>query len=686
MVGVANVQRYIVVIISLLLILSVGWQGLYFKSAFYYVALGITTFFTLGWFINRKPYAYSSIMIVSLLTLLPFLGGVEARYYLEGWVRFVTYLLLFILLHTYSKKDERIFYFIGVVVTAWSYLVPTLEKNRYGGVFEYANTTAIIVGSFILFGLIQYAMRRNFLWLLPILPMMNLIILTDSKGALICLALCWLIALSLLQIVEQVRLIAMTLTHIGIIMFFPTAYMWLGLLLVIAIHIILKKIPKLLHHRLVLPLIATVLTGVWLGVKWQVIVVYMTERATLHERLTHWKDALVLIRQSPFWGYGYRGFERQITTVQSEPYRTIEAHNGYLDFIINYGIVGFLFATILIIAIGRTIYRQWHPENCAPFIVIIAIALHSAMDFTLSYGFVGIILVWALHFIYTPSPLKQPSRWLQGVMVIIVVTMLYLTTTTIVAGLYDKAALSATTLERYEKSLQRAIQLDNTEPTYALKQLEYEVRLYTQRPTTSQYKKVGQCAQTITTRFSEDPFVLLQVAKLLETVQDFEQSLKLSDRVIALDKYELEAYALAIKIASKRALTYYAQQDKQYLAQITLAHFYEQKLIKERNAVLNEVRGWDFRINEEANYYLALLALLVKDDEEVLERTLQILRAPYPEAMIYKNHAAALRTIILKEQNQSEELPSLQRRYPELEKYEQEYQILREKIDEEALQ
>lgn len=669
-------KQYIWHIAWLALVMTVGWQGLYFKHDFYVVAL-VVALIGLVTMLIRRSTSYIYILGLSTITLLPLLAGVAPHFVAEGFVRAVTYLFLFILIQTYGTKDVRLFYVAGIVVTLWSYFQPNLDAGRYGGVFEYANVTAIVVGAFFLFGLLQYVGEQRpklaLFWLLPLLPMATLVALTASRGALLALAAAWLLALWLVPSTQQLLFVTMTIAHIGLVAMLPFPVVFIGSIGVVLIHWGMRKLTWQ-PSPLLLPLISVIIGGIVVVSKWQGIQQMLTGRNTATERFVHWRDGLLVAQDSLWFGHGYGGFARHITRFQSEPYRTIEAHNGYLDLVINYGVVGAVALVGVVVWLAYQVIKAWQPTAVAPLIFISAIAIHSALDFTQAYGFVGILVVYAFALLYTPRVITMNTIVNVVMLPAIAFGVMYITGTTLIAQAYDKHLAHVSDAKAYEQTLQRAIRLDRNEPLYAIKQLAYEVKVYEQTETTVHYEQVIQTATAIAERFFASPTVLLQVAMYLEALQAYEQSEALVERVIALDRYEEQAYALGIKIASQQALTYFITDDQRYEKAVAHARAFEQRV---NQAMLqNADRRWDFRVTEEAHYYLAMLALQRGEDEAVLQHTEAVLYATYAEAQVYKEHAAALRAIVLTRQGQLDEVARYEQQYPGLRAYQQQYEKL----------
>lgn len=119
-------------------------------------------------------------------------------------------------------------------------------------------------------------------------------------------------------------------------------------------------------------------------------------------RFEHYNDALKIIRDYPIFGIGAGGWAALYKSYQVIDYPTTEVHNHYLQVWIDSGILGFLsFMAIWITAIASFIWVRFNSNidnqkikklRTAIMMPLIALLLHSAIDFNLSYGLVSIAL------------------------------------------------------------------------------------------------------------------------------------------------------------------------------------------------------------------------------------------------------------------------------------------------------
>ncbi|OKP90686.1 O-antigen ligase family protein [Paenibacillus sp. P32E] len=112
--------------------------------------------------------------------------------------------------------------------------------------------------------------------------------------------------------------------------------------------------------------------------------------STVAARGLLYRDAWKLAAEAPWLGRGGGTWRSSYLAAQSRPYVGSQVHNGYLDLLLNLGGVGLAILLLLLIAAG------WLVAAAAPRLLpsLLALALHSAVDFDWSYG-----LMWLLLFL-----------------------------------------------------------------------------------------------------------------------------------------------------------------------------------------------------------------------------------------------------------------------------------------------
>lgn len=144
------------------------------------------------------------------------------------------------------------------------------------------------------------------------------------------------------------------------------------LMLLVMINLLYKAVK--LKDTLVIPLISTLL----LLTSSAVIVVYTNletilqffgKDLTLSGRTTLWTWLIEQIKQRPLLGYGYMGFwndpEAQsiLSKYSNDPYVPPHSHNGYLDLVLSFGLIGMLLFIITSVALTRRCYILMRWDN-----------------------------------------------------------------------------------------------------------------------------------------------------------------------------------------------------------------------------------------------------------------------------------------------------------------------------------
>ncbi|KOR76330.1 O-antigen ligase family protein [Paenibacillus solani] len=137
------------------------------------------------------------------------------------------------------------------------------------------------------------------------------------------------------------------------------------------------------------------------------------------ERFTFYKDALKLLADYPIIGAGGGAWSALYEQYQNNPYTSRQAHNFFLQYLVEVGIVGFLvFMSFILFIFYKYIIRyiKDNEENRNShflyFIIVLSIFMHSILDFNMSYVFLGILVFLGLGGMATAidsKPIKRRS-------------------------------------------------------------------------------------------------------------------------------------------------------------------------------------------------------------------------------------------------------------------------------------
>jgi tetratricopeptide (TPR) repeat protein len=110
---------------------------------------------------------------------------------------------------------------------------------------------------------------------------------------------------------------------------------------------------------------------------------------TAVSRLLFYRDGWQMFTDAVWIGQGGKSWRTLFGLYQSQPYVGGEVHSGYLDMLLEIGLIGFaLFAAMM----GIFIWRLWKTNRpaLAPAAVLL---MHAAVDFDLSYGWMWLLLI-----------------------------------------------------------------------------------------------------------------------------------------------------------------------------------------------------------------------------------------------------------------------------------------------------
>ncbi|WP_211749576.1 O-antigen ligase family protein [Paenibacillus sp. Marseille-Q4541] len=117
------------------------------------------------------------------------------------------------------------------------------------------------------------------------------------------------------------------------------------------------------------------------------------------ERFTFYKDAMKLLGDYPIVGAGGGAWASLYETYQNNPYTSRQAHNFFMQYLVEVGIIGFIiFMSFMIFIIYKYVkgYIRSSEENREShflyFIITFSILTHSILDFNMSYVFMGILV------------------------------------------------------------------------------------------------------------------------------------------------------------------------------------------------------------------------------------------------------------------------------------------------------
>ena len=345
--------------------LAIIWQGAFFPMQF--LPLLMISFITFAFI--KKPllitlnvvllFALVVVMFVSLLLLAQ-----EPQIGIREWLRYLLIPLSLLFFTTTKDKSDwymRAFYagifavaIFGLMALAGGIVIPfgVIEHSgRLQSTVQYANVTALFMLIGILYSVEYFNKTKK--WCYPIY----------AAGFAYCLYL--------------------TGSRTTFVLFF-----------LIAVVFVLTKVS--LKPRLAALGLLTLMFAGLIAFGGRIVQISLTE-PTLIERVITWQDGLRIALYYPWFGLGIGNWQFMQFFYQSAPYGVRYIHNFYVQLLVD---GGFLAAIIFIAIICNALWRGLKGKNIH-FFVVLAIAIHSFFDFSMTFG--GVILILAFSMAQIPD-------------------------------------------------------------------------------------------------------------------------------------------------------------------------------------------------------------------------------------------------------------------------------------------
>lgn len=136
------------------------------------------------------------------------------------------------------------------------------------------------------------------------------------------------------------------------------------------------------------------------------------------ERFTFYRDAVKVLADYPIIGAGGGAWSALYEQYQNNPYTSRQAHNFFLQYLVEVGIIGFLVFMSFILFIFYKYIRRYIKDNeegrnthFLYLIIVLSILMHSILDFNMSYVFLGILVFLGLGGMAAVMDSKPVKRW-----------------------------------------------------------------------------------------------------------------------------------------------------------------------------------------------------------------------------------------------------------------------------------
>ncbi|MFK7696920.1 O-antigen ligase family protein [Paenibacillus sp. HJGM_3] len=314
-----------------------------------------------------------------------------------------------------------------------------IYQQRLTSVFQYPNTYAALLMGLLISSLYrtsnnQTANRSFIATSLFVIPIAVSFFLTYSRGALLTLLIVVLLVLFLMKSSRQISFLLnfavaivisleiSDLLHgmyfldesapskssiIGWMILIGASLFYYGLVFILNKYFepwLQKRIGTFEKHRFIVPLCALLIGTILLFSLTYLNFSFLPDsiakkieninfkQSSVLERGTFYKDSIKILKDNPMIGAGGGAWSALFEKYQSNPYVSRQAHNYFLQNMVETGILGLSFSIILFVLLFSLFIRfavRNGINSITFFIIPFSILAHSMLDFNMSFIFIG---------------------------------------------------------------------------------------------------------------------------------------------------------------------------------------------------------------------------------------------------------------------------------------------------------
>lgn len=447
----SNIDKLITYFLTIIIGAGLIFNGYFFEYQSLSVNIITGAFFLIVlviYYNNKQPINYNKNVLLLgfmflLINIIGFSYASNSRAALINILLIINALMIFILACQVFNKNENLiiflkgFYWITFLISvigiiSFIFGINILNSypspgNRLFSTLGYPNTAALffIVNFFIGFVFLKTSNNKDYLYLFANSILFLAFLGTKSRGVFLIFPILAIIYLVLLKKEDRMwsikNLFAVVIPNT---ILFPMIYsgninnrtakdILLGLFVLFVLPVFyygIKKLEFKFKKIITIFLIIFILIGVGTIVFTEEDEIYNNsvfqrlktinlQNSSIMSRIIFMKDAIKIVKDHPILGVGAGGWNAEYKTYRSFLYFTSQVHNHYLQVMVENGILGFVVFIILWIILIVFLYKKLKLEtshvNISMFLVAIALALHSLMDFDLAYP-VAFYLWWLL--------------------------------------------------------------------------------------------------------------------------------------------------------------------------------------------------------------------------------------------------------------------------------------------------
>lgn len=602
-----------------------SFHALYLRNALVelmkYVACLLAYWIAKACFSNRKTWLLSAVYAAGVLMSLVGLGAASGLYFVEG---------------AYDST-----------------------KNLVMSLFQYHNTSALVMSVVFLFGMSLYTKMEKLSWklLLSVGNMIALltVVFSESRGTwllfpiMLCfyyfflpkegrwdsLPLCGTLVAAVVVMRGVGNALAQQNTAVCLLLMFLSLLISAFLCLVSETFLVKKivwnKKQKMgILAGLVIVLVLFVMFGKYLLPQsiWHRITTFRLESKTVTERLTFYKDSFAVFKDYPWLGIGGGGWSYVYGAYQSYRYLSNSPHSFLLHLMVETGVLGILVFAYLVFTLIRLMRKLRKAETevrqgFAPvFAAIVIIFLHSMIDIDFSFFTVTVFFWMLLGIVATLDQPKTTDSKKWKTFVCAVLSLLVAAGGTVGKVAWDsyyKTAdyMQTDPMQAYHFASE-AVLLDSFNSMYSITKGNIAFHLASVQEDETQlrlYAKIsGDTLENAYRHNPNDHLLVHQLATFYINTGELKKGCAMIDHLLELQPLEKDTY-WKIAIIYETAGQIYQQNGDMDGVKETMGRL--ANLWDEQKQICQE-KGWSFEMNK-ATKDSVLQAIRIMEQIEALE-------------------------------------------------------------------
>lgn len=287
------------------------------------------------------------------------------------------------------------------------------------------------------------------------------------------------------------------------------------------------------------------------------------EQNSVLERGTFYSDSIKVVRDYPIFGAGGGAWANLYEKYQNNPYISSQTHNYFMQILVETGIVGLIVILGLLFASFYFFIRSYFKKSeddrypyLIYFIFVIAILIHSILDFNMSFIYLSLLVYlslggmlaivdhepyeWQIRLSSNKRYYIYPTALLGCCLVMFFLSINNLSSNNTYN--YVKSNFSSVSFQQLNKSIDEAISKLNN-PEYVDLKLQMLISAYDQTEDTSYVQEARSILQKNKAKEPYfKPFVYREI-EILNMTNDFAQSAKLLESELPNYPWDMTMYS-----------------------------------------------------------------------------------------------------------------------------------------------